>query len=193
VKSSSTAESSPHHAGIAIVDATRRYVVTGSSHSQIADAIRIGAPAACGHGNAGFTRWVIRWALVPKDGRAHAVSVTLEIETTLPRWIPLRSASAELHREWSEYLAGLEHHESGHRAIAVRAAERVRDALLRYREQPYDGALDERVRREVEAILDEAHAEDARYDAATAQGARDPRVGGRFDRGAASDWARAAS
>ena len=96
----------------------------------------------------------------------------------MPRWGNEKDGPAELVERWRNYLAALQTHENGHKAIAEQAATAVRDAIVSLGAELNCDVLREELRRVVNQALDQARQRERQYDAETdhgrTQGARFP-------------------
>ncbi len=137
------------------------FVVTGSTVSDIRDAIRMNGPRGC----MAFTDWTIRYV---------SVHVTVHIVTHLPNWISTRFASEDLHRSWNNFVVALKEHEAGHRDVAVSAGKAAQAALADLKQK---GLLDEdSARAAFEHQIARFRKLEEDYDAITQHGLVDPRI-----------------
>jgi predicted secreted Zn-dependent protease len=121
-------------------------------------------------------KWNLRWAWYTNPGAPGGCvlvspMVTLELSYWFPAWDPPDSPSEELKARWAAYVDALQHHELGHRNVAVSAA----NAILRAFEQGFSGPTCKEAEMEAAACIRgilEAHgALDRRYDDVTRHGA----------------------
>jgi len=98
------------------------------------------------------------------------VIVTIESEIFVPSWDPPSSARVELRAQWRDFLAALEEHEQGHRALTMVGAMRLRDSLLALRASRC-GDLGLAVQVVGNRLSSRIHADNAHYDDVTQHGA----------------------
>jgi predicted secreted Zn-dependent protease len=81
-----------------------------------------------------FTSWDVSWQLNwnPKNDKCHitTVSSNLDVTFTLPKWTSRDKADKNTIKQWDRYYKALIQHESGHRDIAVQAAENIEKEIL---------------------------------------------------------------
>lgn len=113
-----------------------------------------------------------------EGGRCRVTSPDVEVRVTvhLPRWVDSADASPELRRRWRRDLRAMERHEEGHVRLARRAGRRVHGALAGL-PAGRCGRLRARADSAAAAVLEEARAEQRRYDDVTDHGRKQERAG----------------
>lgn len=117
------------------------------------------------------TSWTWQW----QYGHDHsctpdAVTVTMEIVSRYPKWVPAADAPQALVSKWNDYLQNLIVHENGHRNMAVEAATEFSRAVAELPSVQSCSELDRMVRalsREWMGKLEDGSKE---YDLATSHG-----------------------
>ena len=166
-------QSNVRPAGLSIATHERYYDVTGTTVSELRDAIRRLGPQEQGQAADALTVWDLEWTY--GEGRSadsctlSAVRVTLTVTTTLPRWDPPADAPARLITAWRDYLDHMKIHEAGHRAIAERYAHRLLTALTGLRAGSCDAVWDAGSRTAAR-INAEGQARNRAYDVETKNG-----------------------
>jgi predicted secreted Zn-dependent protease len=107
----------------------RFYPVAGTSARTLNRALATEGPRKAGRRAHALTEWRVAWSYVPVSGRAVCASVrptvSVEIVTTLPRWVDLDSASDRLVSDWALFLARLRDHESRHQYLALQGSREL--------------------------------------------------------------------
>jgi predicted secreted Zn-dependent protease len=149
------------------------YSVKGLNMEQIARALGTVSRGSSDSDYVGATRASLRWEFAQRRvGDTCAISdviVTLEIETRLPRWQRPPGASDVLARQWATFLAATEHHENGHRNIALHTAAAIAHALTDEHGLPC-AELDQLANASAHVQWDLGNQHQLAYDAATIHG-----------------------
>src|SRR5260370_3146531 len=115
-------------AELTIATHDRYYDVTGTSVSELRDAIRRLGPQEQGQAADALTVWDLEWTYAERrsaDGcTLRDVHVSLGVTMTLPRWAPPADAPARLIAACRDHLDHVKIHEAGHRAITAQYAHR---------------------------------------------------------------------
>jgi predicted secreted Zn-dependent protease len=171
----------------------RYYDVSGDTTSEVRQQLTRLGPIERGQHVDAYTDWQIRWRYSyttdPGGGcTLGSTQVTVTIITTLPRWSPQQSSAPQLRSIWQQFSASLALHEDGHKAIALAAAEEIRDLLNALPSQTSCKALDTLANSTGQGVLDEARANDAAYDARTHHGATQGAVIGHLLPRGSNSW-----
>lgn len=160
-------------AGLSITTHERYYDVSGTSVSELRDAIRRLGPQEQGQPADALTVWDLEWTYAERRSAEGCtlrdVRVTLMMTMTLPRWNPPADAPARLVAAWREYLDHVKIHEAGHQAIADQYARRLLTALTGLRAASCD-ALWDAASRTAARINAEGQARNRAYDLETKNG-----------------------
>ncbi len=160
-------------AELTIATHDRYYDVTGTSVSELRDAIRRLGPQEQGQAADALTVWDLEWTYAERrsaDGcTLRDVHVSLGVTMTLPRWAPPADAPARLIAAWRDYLDHVKIHEAGHRAIAEQYAHRLLSALSELRAGSCDAVWDA-ASRTAARINAEGQARNRAYDVETKNG-----------------------
>jgi predicted secreted Zn-dependent protease len=123
------------------------YDVEGATVDEILGSLHRGALSTPDGRFQGLTHWNVRWRyrFAPRAGGCAIVDsdVTLEVTITVPRWTNTGRATPEVEEWWDRYITSLQHHEAGHRDIAVLAANEVLSTLQGLRTATCAGIRDE--------------------------------------------------
>jgi predicted secreted Zn-dependent protease len=149
--------------------------VTGNSKRELIEALdRLSVPDDTGKRFYGHTHWELRWNYnVASEGaecRVTAVTATLDMTMSLPRWDPPRNADPALVRTWNAFVAGLREHEEGHRDIALAAAQEITRRIEAIPPAANCAKLKRTVGIRANSLLDEYREKGRRYDKATDHG-----------------------
>lgn len=152
---------------------TMYYDIEGLSRADLAAALRERGPSVHERQFFGLTEWEMSVEYRPIEGGAGCVidNLTIEVAVTthLPRWSRTAAAPAALRRAWDRFVTALDQHERGHRVLAERAAETVRQRLLAA-SAPTCDRLDAEARREMAVVMQEYETRQRAYDAETEHG-----------------------
>lgn len=165
---------SPQNAGV-VRSAIEKvyYDVEGDTPGALAVELRRHGPQARGRGYFGLTEWKVdaayRWDERPGTCTLGGLTVRVVVQTHLPRWRRPPHAPRSLSGAWRRFLAALDLHEHGHRALAEEAAEALRRRLASLRASTC-GRIETRARQEILTLLDEYERRNHAYDAATDHG-----------------------
>jgi predicted secreted Zn-dependent protease len=96
--------------------------------------------------------------------------VRLDIEVTLPEWIPGTTVPASARARWERTLGSLERHEATHRANARAAAEEARARIRQIGLQPDCKSVRDAASRLLRRTRLKYQFRDRRYDARTRNG-----------------------
>ena len=126
------------------------------------------ARLVAGRTEAGRCGWKMTYGYddTDREGKPRGLTVTLELEIELPRWVGRDTAPAAERAEWDRFLAALSRHEDGHVEIAARGAQRMHDRIAGARAARADAIYQD----ETQKTQDESD----RYDTRTAHGQRPP-------------------
>lgn len=122
-----------------------------------------------------YTKWTVNWkyksSLTESSASISDAQVTVRVETVLPRWVNSSAAPPDLKEKWGRYITRLKEHEQGHRDTGVRAAQLIRDALLKTSiSRPDSARLRNRVDGITTDIVRKCRRLDTSYDALTQHG-----------------------
>jgi predicted secreted Zn-dependent protease len=160
-------------AGLSIATHERYYDVTGTSVSELRDAIRRLGPQEQGQAADALTVWDLEWTYAEqRSGESctlRDVRVTLNVTMTLPRWNPPADAPTGLLASWRTYLDHVKIHEAGHRVIAEQYAHRLLTALTGLRAASCDAVWDE-ASRTATRVNAEGQGRNRAYDVETKNG-----------------------
>ena len=140
------------------------YDIQGATGQELREQLnRFGLVGADGYRGDAKTDWYITWTWKgygTENCDLQTVTVTHDIQVTMPRWIPPSDAPPELVAKWGEYILVLAEHEKGHvdnviahlpslvdaiqRATCLTAEARAQEALDTIRQ--YDLDYDARTR-----------------------------------------------
>ncbi len=98
--------------------------------------------------------------------------VVVDIQITLPEWLPGADVDPDLAADWSRFRRALTDHEDRHREIAVEGAEDAYDAVAELL-RPTCNEANEEARRRLERLGVEVGAAHRRFDAETGHGKHD--------------------
>jgi predicted secreted Zn-dependent protease len=111
----------------------RFYPVAGRSARALNQALAREGPRRDGRRAHALTEWRVAWSYVAVQREAACASsrptVSVEIVTTLPRWVDLESAPERLVSDWALFLARLRDHESRHQYLALRGSRELQRTL----------------------------------------------------------------
>ncbi|MCE0556746.1 MULTISPECIES: DUF922 domain-containing protein [unclassified Motilimonas] len=110
------------------------YDLEAKSMYELFQKIRIVGPAGqAGNKAAGKASYSMNWQLnFEKNGAQCRVgdgAVDIEIDIVVPRWLNVDSQSEQSQAHWQTYLGGLLDHESGHKDIVLKAADKLIDYI----------------------------------------------------------------
>jgi predicted secreted Zn-dependent protease len=149
------------------------YEVEGDTPHALAMQLDQRGPRARGQRFFGMTEWEVnaeyRWRERPNGCAIDELTVHVAVQTHLPRWRRPAHASSSLRGAWSRFLAALDGHEDGHRALAEEAAESIRRRLATLRTRTCR-RIEAQAHREMLALLDEYERRNLAYDAETGHG-----------------------
>jgi predicted secreted Zn-dependent protease len=149
------------------------YEVEGDSPGALAVALRQRGPRARGKRFFAMTAWKVnaeyRWRERPTACAIGDLTVRVAVQMHLPRWRRPRRASPSLDGAWGRFLAALDQHEQGHRALAEEAAEAIRRRLAPLQATTCE-RVEARAHREMRSLLDEYERHNLAYDEATGHG-----------------------
>ena len=149
------------------------YDVEGDTPHAIAVQLGQRGPRARGQRFFGMTEWEVnaeyRWRERPTGCSIDDLTIRVAVQTHLPRWRRPAHAAPSLQGAWGRFLAALDQHEHGHRALAEDAAEAIRQRLASLRTATC-ARIEARAHREMEALLDEYERRNLAYDATTGHG-----------------------
>jgi len=111
------------------------------------------------------------WRRERDDCRIQTVNVELSLRTILPEWANPQDAPPGPRDDWPVRLAALRRHEDGHRAIDLKGAQALWDAVSALPPAPDCDAFQRRVKEASESVVRATEAENERYEAATQHGA----------------------
>lgn len=119
---------------VSIRDRVEHYAISGDSATALAEQMALLGPIQpLGRRAWGLTSWELRtnYTLVPgpADCRLAGTAATLEVLTTLPRWVTPERARWSLRRAWQRMYQHILAHEQVHRSHAIDAAHAVVAAL----------------------------------------------------------------
>ena len=122
----------------------------------------------------GMTNWRYdyryRYEPAPQGGcRVSSVATSVTGRILMPRWVDEARAPVPLRETWRKYVAALMRHEEGHIATGE-ALTRALQADLRALAAPTCDLLTAHVDRTAQALIDDHHACDRRYDMETRHG-----------------------
>lgn len=149
------------------------YEVEGDTPRALAVQLGQLGPEARGKRFFGLTEWEVnaeyRWREQPNGCTINDLTVQVRVQTHLPRWQRPAHAPQELTGAWTRFVASLDRHEHGHRALAEEAAEAIRSKLASLRTATC-ARIEGRAHREVVTLLHEYERRNLAYDAATGHG-----------------------
>ena len=151
------------------------YDIDGQSAGELREQIHRLGPRDGAEARDALTVWNLEWAYheapAPSGGGCglRDIRVTLDVETTLPRWTPPQTASANLVQMWRTYLEHVKQHEAGHRRIAEQNARELLSALTALHGATCPQVWDE-ASRTAERIVSEGRARNRAYDVETKHG-----------------------
>ena len=110
------------------------YDVHGSTVAELHAEMRKLGPKVDGTSFVGETRSPMRWTWRTESTRTGScsirdVTVMVNAQITLPRWVPPASADTLVVKEWNRFLTALEVHEAGHKDITAKAGKAIIDRL----------------------------------------------------------------
>ncbi|MEJ2039886.1 MAG: DUF922 domain-containing protein [Desulfosarcinaceae bacterium] len=83
----------------------------------------------------GLTNYRIKYNFytghIDKTWYIDRVFTTVDVTFTMPRWTDYRKANKDQQQKWDEYYNALMDHENGHKDIAVAAARKIENELLK--------------------------------------------------------------
>lgn len=112
------------------------YDVHGRTPYALASSLATHGPEHNGERYFGMTEWEVRASYGRRveagTCRLTDIAVHLDVDISLPRW---RNGAEEdaLRTEWDAFVHALDEHEHGHRALAVEAADTIRQRLVTLR------------------------------------------------------------
>lgn len=122
---------------------------------------------------AGWAEWRIEWSFdrreVPQGCAVNQASTKTHIKYTLPRWVDVDKAPAELRDRWQEFVEALTYHEFGHGRLARELAERIEFAIGSLPPEPTCEELDRKVNELANRMILEDDTQEA-YDRETLHG-----------------------
>jgi predicted secreted Zn-dependent protease len=122
-----------------------------------------------------YTGWNVRWlyfrSTVSGGCATGPLTVSVEVTFTLPLWNAPAEAPQALVDRWNAYLAALQLHEDGHKAIGIEVGNEVLRALQDFSAYPSCDELDRAVSATAEHVLNEYRRREEIYDQTTDHGA----------------------
>jgi predicted secreted Zn-dependent protease len=97
-------------------------------------------------------------------------SVGVKIVFTYPQWLKPDNPDSNLESKWTRYIEALKNHESGHRDIAIRAAQEIMDTLYNLAKTNNCIEQSQRVTTLGNNIIDKYKQEEIKYDNLTNHG-----------------------
>lgn len=91
-------------------------------------------------------------------------TVNLKLVMSLPRWVDEQRASEKVRTAWNEYFSVLQAHESGHKEIAVRAANEIDKLIHSGQSAESCSELKARITTAAEGIQSKAEAAQEKHD-----------------------------
>lgn len=155
---------------------TEYYSIRGTSSAELRAEMTVRGPRdRRGLPRDALARWRVDWHYPfqrTASGCATGPSqVTVKTTYVLPQWSDQASASGELQRQWSCYLAAIVAHEDGHRAHGRDAAAQIEALLPTLPAQPTCAEMDALANAEGQRVLQQFRELDDEYDAKTRHGA----------------------
>lgn len=151
------------------------YLVSGDTADEIWDSLRANSP---NQGDdeifVGRVYWKVDWDFWWNEsgGSYHIekVATQVKVKYVLPRLQGSDSRSEVLEQKWQTFQDSLLRHENGHRALAVRAAEEIEEAILSMGERPTSEQLEQDANQLGESIIRKYNRLDKAYDRRTNHG-----------------------
>jgi predicted secreted Zn-dependent protease len=113
-----------------------------------------------------YTKWDITWTKTCNG----LPSVGVKIVFTYPQWLKPDNPDSNLESKWTRYIEALKNHESGHRDIAIRAAQEIMDTLYNLAKTNNCIEQSQRVTTLGNNIIDKYKQEEIKYDNLTNHG-----------------------
>lgn len=148
-------------------------------HGETGDELRsqmdtLGVTGKEGNRYGAYTEWYVRWAYpyTAANGSCSTgrVEVSVEVTFTFPQWNNPANVPKSLIDNWNRYLEALQHHEEGHKQIAIRAGEEIFKALNELTTYPSCNELEQAADEIGESILEEYRLREEIYDEETGHG-----------------------
>lgn len=174
---------SPAHAADNGGPALRYYDVHGSTARELRVAMdREGPTGTDGERYDARTAWRIRWdfrfSKTEQGCTLRSYEAAVSVEVLLPRWKHGAGAPTDLVARWTDYLAALSTHESGHVELARQAAAEMHRRAARFGPRARCSELGAALSAMGREVLEEYRARERRYETGTGhgrtQGARFP-------------------
>jgi predicted secreted Zn-dependent protease len=150
--------------------------ITGNTKDALLAAlVQAGSTNEKGDHFAANTSWQLRWNFRVEQQPGASCRLTsaktgLDINMTLPRWIPPKNASPVLVKRWNRFADALRKHEDGHRDIALEAARVVTDRVGAVPAEKDCETLKARLQRVADDTLREYRDKESSYDVTTLHG-----------------------
>lgn len=150
--------------------------IIGSSQGALADALKqVSSTNKSGDRFAASTRWQLRWNFRVEQHPGAACELAsakteLDVNMTLPRWMPPQNASPVLVKRWNTFADALRKHEDGHREIAIEAARVVVDRVGNAPPERNCATLKKKLGRIADNTLREYKDKESSYDVTTMHG-----------------------
>lgn len=151
------------------------YDVDGLDASGIRSQLNQRGPLSSGQRFDARTEWNVHWRFdfeqIAEGCRATRTRVDADVVVTLPHWRQPAQAEADLVGRWERYLAALDNHEDGHRAIGFAAADEIQATLADLPPGPTCAQAEQRANRAGYDIVARHNRRDEQYDKETNHGA----------------------
>ncbi len=121
-----------------------------------------------------YTAWYVDWdyPYVETDGTCTpgAITVTVTITQTFPKWNMPSETSQNLRERWNTYLIALQIHEDGHKQVGVDAGTEILQALNELSGYPTCSELEQTADMTGQAVLERFRQKEIVYDQMTRHG-----------------------
>jgi len=145
-------------AEIKVAESVKYYIIYPQSPADLRHALEMASPVLFeGKTYLGYTDsrigWYLHWYESQQDCRPTAADITVEVTTTLPK-LSASVTDKEISAEFDRFLQALILHESGHRDIAMDAAQQIARELGQLKPRGKCADLTREAEAVVQSILD---------------------------------------
>lgn len=155
---------------VSLTENTSYYRIHGSTAQALRDRMSVQGPS----GYDAYTKWYISWDYDRKKQDNQCISrevkVNIKVDYTYPQWSKSEAKETGLPEKWRKYLEALRMHETGHKDIAVKAAQDIADGFTSLGEFAQCEALENTVDSKAYNIIEGARTIELNYDQQTEHG-----------------------
>jgi predicted secreted Zn-dependent protease len=150
------------------------YPVRGRTVERIAESLEHDGPVMEGNHAFAWTTWRVGWGgrSTMTAGVCHLtdIRVNVAVEMILPRWLDHEDANRMVQIRWQSFETAVRDHESGHRALALKAGAELLETLRMVSTRSCE-EVTETASASARSVLERYRKADRAYDRTTVRGA----------------------